>query len=388
MAMLGADVERLRVLGAQLDGAAVQLQDAFCSALNAVELPYWAGPDADRFRDLWRGPVRIRFGEAEALLRAAAGVLREQADQQERASARYGTGPSGEGMGPVGFGAVECRDPEMGGRQSLADLLALTDVGIGTGQILVKVLPDGSVIVVLPGLQDLTNSLKEGGKAGLIGGIRGGLPGAVVGGVVGAVTEAATTDGHARDLRYAVGTALNPGNADHYAAMVKQALEDAGIPPGTNVSIVGHSYGAYAASSLASDPSFNQMLGEGGQYRVTHVLAAAADVDQFMPRVAPGTRYLIVNNEGDAVVQGEQMAYAAGGNGSIKDRWLGTDGQTGTHSEEWFKGGTGKDVGHSPSRYVEHIRNGEMSDTASAFFESFDKMYQGEGTDSNRHVPG
>ena len=51
--------------------------------------------------------------------------------------------------------------------------------------------------------------------------------------------------------------------------MVWDALRAAGVPAGSSLMIVGHSFGADTALDLAADREFN-----GGEYTVTHVVAA------------------------------------------------------------------------------------------------------------------
>lgn len=69
------------------------------------------------------------------------------------------------------------------------------------------------------------------------------------------------------------------GKENAGANAVKAAMEEAGIPPGSQVAFVGHSQGGLVASQLADDPSFN---GPGG-YQVTDVFSVGSPVETFTP---------------------------------------------------------------------------------------------------------
>jgi len=344
------NVEEVKALGQFLKSRAADVSQLRLAIETRVDKSTWVGPDRDQFSREWWPSHSKKLEAIESELHGLGQSALNNVEEQKGASANLSGSPSWQN------GSYECVDYEQAGRNSLAGLLSRTwgddaDV-IAKGQILIRRLPDGSVVVVLPGIESL-------------------LPGRE----------------SAQDITNAARTALYPGMySDHYAEMVKKALREAEIPPGTKLAIVGHSYGAYAASVLASDPNFNSLAVKGGTYRVTHVLAAAADVDQFMPRVPGATRLLVLNSEHDAFVHTEEMMYAGYGKGP--GRWLGTDGETDTHTEVWFEGGTGTDVGHDPARYAKYLREGEVSDAAEDFFSSFERSYGGEGHESTWVVPG
>jgi len=71
----------------------------------------------------------------------------------------------------------------------------------------------------------------------------------------------------------------------HPAAMddVRAAMESAGIPPGADVMIVGHSQGGIVANHLSADPSFNSASGEAGTYNVTHTFSVGSPVQTVVP---------------------------------------------------------------------------------------------------------
>jgi uncharacterized protein YukE len=87
MTMYGADIATLRSLAAQLDRAADQLDGHRTFLGNAIQQSAWLGPDADRFRGEWQGQLSTRVAASARLLRETAATVRQNADQQERASA-------------------------------------------------------------------------------------------------------------------------------------------------------------------------------------------------------------------------------------------------------------------------------------------------------------
>lgn len=85
----------------------------------------------------------------------------------------------------------------------------------------------------------------------------------------------------------------------HPAAMddVRAAMEAAGVPPGAEVMIVGHSQGGIIANHLAADPSFNSASGEAGTYNVTHAFSAGSPVQTVIP-AQESTQSVNVSHEG------------------------------------------------------------------------------------------
>lgn len=84
----------------------------------------------------------------------------------------------------------------------------------------------------------------------------------------------------------------------HPAAMddVRAAMEAAGVPPGADVMIVGHSQGGIIANRLAADPTFNSRSGEPGSYHVTHAFTVGSPVQTVVPAQAT-TVSVNVNHE-------------------------------------------------------------------------------------------
>lgn len=95
-------------------------------------------------------------------------------------------------------------------------------------------------------------------------------------------------------------------DANPYARSVADTLRSAGVPPGSNLLLVGHSFGADTALDLAGDPRFNGPTG----FRVTHVVAAAYHSTPQLDVVPPDTAVLVLQNRRDAVVMAERVGAA------------------------------------------------------------------------------
>lgn len=95
--------------------------------------------------------------------------------------------------------------------------------------------------------------------------------------------------------------------SNRYAQMVREYVM-ANVPPGSDVMLVGHSYGADTAIDLAADPTFNNP--ETG-VNVTHVVAAAYFNQPQLDDVAAHTQVLVLQNANDAAVIGEGVGYTA-----------------------------------------------------------------------------
>ncbi|MBP1135434.1 hypothetical protein JOE31_001666 [Arthrobacter sp. PvP023] len=106
----GADVAQLRQLAATMRSAGRML-DGQRLAFNAgvVGTP-WPGPDAERFRQDWKGSHSRSMGAAALFLDQAADALLRQANEQDSASSAAGgsavSGPSGGSSGTPGPGDV------------------------------------------------------------------------------------------------------------------------------------------------------------------------------------------------------------------------------------------------------------------------------------------
>lgn len=138
-------------------------------------------------------------------------------------------------------------------------------------------LDNGKCIVVLPGVTDLTNP-----DLGLNAYNR-----------------------TVRDLdQYALPSSTSSAVSDNrYAEMVVEALARLDLPEGSELMIVGHSFGADTALDLAASPSFNST------YQVSHVVAAAYHSGPQLADVSADTNVLVLQNANDLAVQVEAAGY-------------------------------------------------------------------------------
>ncbi len=90
-----------------------------------------------------------------------------------------------------------------------------------------------------------------------------------------------------------------------YAAMVKEYVSQH-IPAGSNVMLVGHSFGADTALDLASDPTFNN---PDSGVNVTHVVAAAYFSQPQIGNVQDHTDVLVLQNTEDLAVNVEGVGH-------------------------------------------------------------------------------
>jgi hypothetical protein len=180
--------------------------------------------------------------------------------------------------------AVQAADDTDLGRALV--IRALTDTATGhrvrPDEFELVQLSDGRYLVVLPGVTDLSNP-----DPGL-----------------------SDVNRTVRDLdQHAVRSWTSTSVADNrYAQMVWAGLVDAGVPPGSEVVIVGHSFGADTALDLAADPGFN---GGPHGYRVSHVVAAGYDSVPQLADVPESTSVLVLQNHRDAAVLAEAAGRAA-----------------------------------------------------------------------------
>ncbi|MFT4299450.1 MAG: hypothetical protein QM597_07445 [Aeromicrobium sp.] len=85
--MIGADVDDLRRLAAQFDQAADRLRAQAGQVSNGVRVSAWVGPVAVRFRADWDSTHSVALKNAAAELAESALSLRQNAKEQEAASA-------------------------------------------------------------------------------------------------------------------------------------------------------------------------------------------------------------------------------------------------------------------------------------------------------------
>ncbi|MCP2260338.1 PGAP1-like protein [Streptoalloteichus tenebrarius] len=97
-----------------------------------------------------------------------------------------------------------------------------------------------------------------------------------------------------QDLGGAMRNAQHPDSS--YTKAIQMALDQAGVPRGANMMIVGHSEGGIAAANLAQDPNFN-----GGKYNVTNVVTVGSPVDNKGLPPGATTQFTTVTNDRDIV---------------------------------------------------------------------------------------
>lgn len=145
-----------------------------------------------------------------------------------------------------------------------------------------------------------------------------------------------------RDLDMAaLPSAATGGQVNHYANMVSAALVHLDLPTNSKVNLIGHSYGAATAMTLAEDPSFN-----GGRYQVRSVVAAGYYLDDRQPVNGADTAVLILESENDLVVTAAAVALSP---------------INGSRSSVLRFDGGGDGFGHHPANYQRFV-SGSTSD--------------------------
>ncbi len=160
-------------------------------------------------------------------------------------------------------------------------------------------LDNGKIILILPGVADLTDTVMAVAKTAVDTSKAGDLANA--GGW--------NPEHHsARDTWIAASESAGSARVEDnlYAQLVVEyvdsALKRGEIAQGTEIMIVGHSYGADTAVDLAADPIFN-----GDKVKVTHVVAAAYHSEPQLEHVPETTSVAVVQNIKDLVILGEAM---------------------------------------------------------------------------------
>ncbi len=202
------------------------------------------------------------------------------------------------------------------GREVVAQALTLTGDGesLGPDEFAVVVhQPDSVYSVILPGVADLTR------------------PGEGL-------------DPHHRSVRdldmAAVPSAAVSGEIDPYASMVATALEQLEIPPGAELNIIGHSYGAATAMTLAADQSFNR------RFNVRSVVAAG----YYIKNDGTGgqdTTVVVLENRNDLVVTAERLVLAP------------INGRSDNRSRVLRFNGSLRGLGHDPVNYSTFVQQSD-----------------------------
>jgi pimeloyl-ACP methyl ester carboxylesterase len=249
-----------------------------------VQSSKWEGPVAVRFKQQWWPGHRNRLQQLGNDLRSFAQSAANNAAEQRRASDAAGSSSSGGFRGhgvmtpfPMGVKNQTPLEPES--KVVSFDGLMRRGQALPAGEFEILRVSDQppKYIVNLRGI-DLT------------------------------LYDLRPEKEHLQDLAGASVARLT-GN-DAYAQRVALEMQRAGIPPGSEVMIVGHSAGAIAAMNLARDRSFNQPgnASTDGVYhvQVTHVLAAGAGLRDWVDDPPPGTSVLMAINRNDVVARGIQ----------------------------------------------------------------------------------
>lgn len=364
MSVVGADPEALRDAGRRFSDGSRALWRHRAALDAAFTSTPWRGPDADRCRADWYGAGRATLGDAMVFLDRLAVELRLHADAQQAASAP-----------PIGGRAPERFDAPGDGRALVA--VALDAVGdserIAVDEFEIRALDNGRFVVVLPGVTDLSDGVGEMLDALRRFSVAGLDEGARDAAAVWLDDEGSTV----RRTRYAAEAAVGVSE-NRYATAVIAALEQADVPAGAEVMIVGHSYGAYTAMDLAADRSFNAAPGGGapGGYhvRVTHVVAAGAETDWRFRDLPTYTDVLTLNNRWDVVYQAEDVLH--------RDRAAIHDGQL----EKVFWGGR-DDWGHGEGNYSGWVEAATDHADMTRWLDEIGRLYDGGGVRVSARVP-
>lgn len=268
--MYGADVAALRALAGHFDRLADQLDANRMSVGNAIQISAWVGPFATQFRLKWNSEHSLRIHGAAQLLRAGARTLRNNADDQDRASAADGgAGDRGHNApyprpSDVDVGKIkETVDHPARGAWDPAEIIrefdrpGTYDSGVSIRTIVKE---DGAkaYIVYIPGTQDWGS-----GSDNVYDGVDN-------------IPAALQMDTKA-------------------TRAVLEAMRQHGIGPYDPVMLAGHSQGAMIAANLAASDTFRQ------NYDVQGVLAYGADIsDRRIPSTVAVTQ---VTNSVDIVTK-------------------------------------------------------------------------------------
>lgn len=332
---VGQDIEGMRQLEAVLRNGEAQLASVRASTYSIIDMLWaiWRGDVMSAFSMVWRNQHARSIESAEASLRAAAETVSRNLEQQSQTSATlYRGGAAGGRLALGGGGSVADRIRELsilianrnGDRNDYRGFLAEerredfessggTDAAAGISSVVEalehtadpdRIAPDefeivhldnGKIMIVLPGVTDLTDTLAAG--------VTGNVPG---------VAQELGLDPNNRTVRDtwivaedSLGSASVENNlyARYVQSQIEKGIADGSIPRGADVMIVGHSFGADTALDLASDPTVN-----GELVNITHVVAAAYDSQHQLGAVQPGTKVAVLQNNYDAAIVMEGLA--------------------------------------------------------------------------------
>ena len=320
-AMVGADPEELDSLAAAFEHAATEITRIEWVGSSRLFLAGWVGADVDDVRLRWNTGCRPGMRAAAESIRQAATHLRQEAEQQRRAS-DAGNGPWidlkailwGLSAGAFIGGAVqEIARAAQAGENSLRDtvgdalrqgLLTAYDIGVRMpvlGEILegtASATPVRSVLTRTPTTLEASTIYDNMAK------VYEGQGQIEVQTVLGA-------DGRERYVVYIPGTQQwLPGSNNPADVMsdievgtsyddsvlshaVAQAMRNAGIPEGAQVVLAGHSLGGLTAVQMSRDPAISS------QYDIAGVFTAGAGTDITPPPM--GVQFQALRHHNDVV---------------------------------------------------------------------------------------
>lgn len=84
--MVGADVEQLNQLSAQLNNKANDIQNIISQLSSAINSVEWKGNDANRFRSDWTGQYTSQLKQVVSALQTASQAAKRNAQEQQQAS--------------------------------------------------------------------------------------------------------------------------------------------------------------------------------------------------------------------------------------------------------------------------------------------------------------
>lgn len=354
----GMDLEQVEEMALDLRRRAGALETVAAAIDRRVQSTSWSGSDADQFRRTWWPSHRAELLAAAHGLDGLGQAAHNNVIEQRRASEDI-VGSVGGVAASAGAG-LGISDRQNGVRTLLAALAGTDNPNsIGRDEILVRRMPDGRYIVVLPGVTDLSDGFREPGFGGPL-----------------RTWFGRSEYDSIRDMRGAIPTAFDPYRSDPYAEQVKRAMRAAGVPDGADVMLVGHSYGGYAAMHLAADRSFNGD-GDGYSVHVTDVVSFGAATRHYLSAVPEGTNALVVGHQLDVPYRVEALIDS----GSP---------ESGGHHTVEFGGNPLKvtiGAGHAPAHYENWLLDGGFDDKTGAILDGIGSRYGGPGDPIRVSVP-
>lgn len=281
----GMNVAEVEELGVSLRSAADQLKTYTDQLEKLVARSTWAGPVGVRFKQQAWPRHRTLLRTVESDLRGFSRSAFNNVAEQRRASDAT---PGAPRVPPTAFPhGLDNQHPQDQAERRPVSVSQIIDrqQHLGRDQFEIMRVSDHPprYIVNLPGIEFGTHALWG-------------------------------TD-HLRDLQTASAARFGGPDADAYAQRVQLEMQRAGVPPGAEVLLVGHSQGAIASMNLARDASFNRPgnTSPDGPYHVqiTHVVAAGAGVREWVDDPPQGTNVLLAINRNDVVAEAIQRGRIA-----------------------------------------------------------------------------